>query len=259
MDLEYRLDGPANAPVLVLSNSLGTRWTMWDAQFTSLIRYFRVLRYNTRGHGASPAWRSKVSIDSLGKDVIDLMNHLNIEKANFCGISMGGMTGMWLNRHYPTRFNRFIVANTAAKIGESEAWLNRAKSVRAEGMAAVAHGSAQRWFTGDYIKTRPGIVDALVDDIEQLDPQGYAACCEALAYADLRADVAEMPRPMLVIAGEFDPVTTTADAQWIIERGQDAQLSVIPASHLSNIACPALFSQQVINYLTSGATHVFND
>ncbi len=259
MDLEYRLDGPANAPVLVLSNSLGTTWTMWDAQFTQFIRYFRVLRYNTRGHGASPSCRNKVSLESLGKDVIELMNHLNIDKANFCGISLGGMTGMWLNRHHPTRFNRFVVANTAAKIGESEAWLSRAKNVRAEGMAAVAQGSAQRWFTKDYIQARPGIVDALIDGIEQLDPNGYSACCEALAYADLRADVAEMERPMLVIAGEFDPVTSPADARWIIERGHDTQLSVIPASHLSNIACPALFSQQVINYLTSGATHVLND
>ncbi|MGA9606710.1 MAG: 3-oxoadipate enol-lactonase [Rouxiella badensis] len=259
MDLEYRLDGPANAPVLVLSNSLGTTWTMWDAQFTDFNKYFRVLRYNTRGHGNSPLNGGKMSLASLGKDVIDLMNHLNIEKASFCGISLGGMTGMWLNRHYPNHFNRLVVANTAAKIGDTDAWLTRAKTVRTEGMQSVADGSASRWFTKDYIRARPGIVDALVDGIEQLDPLGYAACCEVLAYADLREEVAKMERPMLVIAGEHDPVTTLAEAEWIIERASDAQICLVPASHLSNIACPVMFSRQTLNYLTSGATHVIND
>ncbi|WP_333849217.1 3-oxoadipate enol-lactonase [Leclercia sp.] len=253
MDLDYRLDGPETAPVLVLSNSLGTTWQMWQPQMAELTQHFRVLRYNTRGHGRSPVPAGGISLDSLGQDVIDLLDHLDIEHAFFCGISFGGMTGMWLNRHAPSRFPRIVVANTAAKIGESRGWLQRAATVRQQGMAPVASTAADRWFTPAFRKQNPGIVQLLIDDLAATPPEGYAACCEALAAADLREDVAAMLRPMWVIAGTEDPVTTVQDAQWLAAQAKQTSCVALPASHLSNVACPDAFNHHVIAFLTAGA------
>ncbi|POU77330.1 3-oxoadipate enol-lactonase [Leclercia sp. LSNIH6] len=250
MDLEYRLDGPEAAPLLVLSNSLGTTWEMWQEQMTDFTRHFRVLRYNTRGHGRSPVSAGGITLDSLGQDVIALLDHLDIERAFFCGISLGGMTGMWLNRHAPSRFDRIVVANTAAKIGESRDWLQRAGTVRQQGMAPVASTAAERWFTAVFREGNPGQVALLIDSLADTPAEGYAACCEALAAADLRSDVAAMLRPMLAIAGEEDLVTTVSDAQWIAAQAKQTEYVALPASHLSNVACPEAFNQQVLTFLT---------
>lgn len=253
MDLEYRLDGPQDAPLLVLSNSLGTTWQMWQAQMADFTRHFRVLRYNTRGHGRSPLAERGITLDTLGQDVIALLDHLDVERALFCGISLGGMTGLWLNRHAPSRFSRIVVANTAAKIGEAKGWLQRAATVRQQGMAPVAGGAAERWFTPAFRESNPGVVQLLVDGLADTPKEGYAVCCEALAAADLRPDVAAMLRPMLVIAGEEDPVTTVNDAEWIAAQAKQTRCVTLSASHLSNVACPAAFNQQVLTFLTAGA------
>lgn len=255
MDLEYRLDGPETAPVLVLSNSLGTTWQMWQPQMADLTKHYRVLRYNTRGHGRSPAASGPVSLDSLGQDVLDLLDHLGIQRAFFCGISLGGMIGLWLNRHAPGRFHRIVVANTAARIGQSKGWLQRAATVRQQGMGSVASTAADRWFTPAFRQANPGVVKLLVDGLADTPTEGYAACCEALAHADLRHDVVAMNRPMLVIAGDEDPVTTPQEAQWLVVEAGHAHYLALPASHLSNIACAAAFNQHVITFLTAGAVH----
>ncbi|MCY0772852.1 3-oxoadipate enol-lactonase [Enterobacter cloacae complex sp. 2022EL-00788] len=259
MDLEFRLDGPANAPLLVLSNSLGTTYAMWQAQLPALTRHFRVLRYNTRGHGRSPLPRGPISLASAGQDAIALLDRLGVEKACFCGISLGGMTGLWLNRHAPERFHRLVVANSAARIGETAGWLQRAALVREQGMAPVAATAADRWFTPDFCQAHPEVVAELIAGLTDTPAEGYAACCEALAYADLRDDVQFMPRPMLVIAGEHDPVTTTRDARWLVETAPDAQYLALPASHLSSTACAQAFNQHLITFLTAGVPHEHHD
>lgn len=255
MDLEYRLDGPEAAPVLVLSNSLGTTWQMWQPQMADFTQRFRVLRYNTRGHGRSPVSAGGITLDSLGQDVIALLDHLDIERAFFCGISLGGMTGMWLNHHAPSRFPRIVVANTAAKIGEAKGWLQRAATVRQQGMAPVASTAADRWFTPAFRQQNPGLVQLLIDGLADTPAEGYAACCEALAAADLRNSVGAMSRPMLAIAGAEDPVTTVQDAGWLAAQAKQTECVALPASHLSNVACPEAFNQQVITFLTAGAVH----
>ena len=255
MDLEYRLDGPAEAPVLVLSNSLGTTWQMWQPQMADFTQHFRVLRYNTRGHGGSALTAGGITLDSLGQDVIALLDRLDIARAFFCGISLGGMTGMWLNRHAPARFERIVVANTAAKIGEAQGWLQRAATVRQQGMAPVASTAADRWFTPAYRTQNPGTVQWLIDDLADTPTDGYAACCEALAAADLRHDVAAMLRPMLAIAGADDPVTSVQDAEWLAAEAKQTSCIVLPASHLSNVACPFEFTHHVVTFLTAGAVH----
>jgi len=255
MDLDYRLDGPQDAPVLVLSNSLGTTWQMWQPQMADFTQHFRVLRYNTRGHGRSPVPAEGITLDLLGQDAIALLDHLDIERAFYCGISLGGMTGMWLNRHAPSRFPRIVVANTAAKIGESRGWLQRAATVRQQGMAPVASTAAERWFTPAYRQQNPGMVQLLIDDLADTPTEGYAACCEALATADLRDEVAAMLRPMLVIAGAEDPVTTVQDAEWLAAQAKQTECVALPASHLSNVACPSGFNHHVVTFLTAGAVH----
>ncbi|MNB66803.1 3-oxoadipate enol-lactonase 2 [compost metagenome] len=258
MEIEFRLDGPEGAPLLVLSNSLGTTWAMWQAQIPALTQHFRVLRYNTRGHGRSAVGQQPVTLERLGQDVIALLDHLDVERACFCGISLGGMTGMWLNRHAPERFQRIVVANTAARIGQEAGWRERAATVREQGMDPVAQSAADRWFTPAFRQNNPEVVYPLIEQLAATPAEGYAACCDALAMADLRDELTQMPRPMLVIAGESDPVTTSRDAEAIVVDAPHAHYLVLPASHLSNVACAAAFNQHVITFLTAGAEHELN-
>ncbi|PVZ85586.1 3-oxoadipate enol-lactonase [Serratia sp. S1B] len=248
MNIDYRLQGPQDAPVLVFSNSLGTTLELWQPQIERLTQCFRILCYNQRGHGATPLPSSPLTLDILGQDVVDLLDKLDVERAYFCGISMGGLTGLWLNRYHPQRFHKIVVANTAARIGNTEGWQQRAQQVRQEGLAPIAATAAERWFSPDFLRQQPQQSAALVKALAQGNVAGYAACCQALAFADLRAEVSHMNVPMLVIAGEQDPVTTVDDAQWLVSNAPDAQLAILPASHISNLACAELFNQQLATF-----------
>ncbi|QGN38318.1 3-oxoadipate enol-lactonase [Klebsiella oxytoca] len=253
MNVDYKIDGPQDAPVIVLSNSLGTTRAMWQPQIEALTQHFRVLRYDTHGHGATHK-SGKVTLTQLGEDVIALLDHLNIAKAWFCGISMGGLTGLWLGRFAPERFYGLIVANTAARIGDQAGWLSRARTVRQEGMDVVAAGAADRWFTHGFRQKSPEAVEALCHQLTHSDAEGYAACCEALAAADLRAEVAQIPVPVLIIAGESDPVTTVADADFLQQQIPASEVVVLAASHLSNIEAPQAFNAALLDF-AQGENH----
>lgn len=248
MNLHYQIDGPLDAPVVVLSNSLGTSLSLWEPQLAALTQQFRVLRYDTHGHGQTEK-RGKVTLAQQGDDVITLLDHLNISRAHFCGISMGGLTGLWLARFAPERFLSVTVANTAAKIGEQSAWLSRARTVREEGMDVVAAGSAERWFSREFRQHQPETVEQLVHSLARSDAEGYAQCCEALAAADLRAEVAAISVPMLIVAGEYDPVTTVADAYFLHQQVASSQLITLPASHLSNVEAAGAFTQGLVAFI----------
>ncbi|CAI0814151.1 3-oxoadipate enol-lactonase [Serratia quinivorans] len=250
MDIDYRLDGRAGAPLLVLSNSLGTTFDMWQPQLPVLSEHFHVLRYNQRGHGATPLPRHPLRLEDLGQDVIALLDHLDAPSAHFCGISMGGLTGLWLNRYHPQRIRRLVVANTAARIGSVEGWQQRARQVRHSGLAPIAAASPARWFSETFLQQHPERVAPLVAGLAAGNAEGYAACCDALALADLRAEVVSMTRPMRVIAGELDPVTTVEDAKFLVTNAPHAELRRLPASHISNIACPDLFNHSVVEFLS---------
>ncbi|WP_434038911.1 alpha/beta fold hydrolase [Klebsiella pneumoniae] len=219
MNLDYQLDGPDGAPVIVLSNSLGTTRAMWQPQIEALTAHFRVLRYDTHGHGKTTK-NGKVTLAQLGEDVIALLDHLNIDRAWFCGISMGGLTGLWLGRFAPERFHGLAVANTAARIGDQASWLSRA----------------------------PEVVEALCHQLTHTDAEGYAACCEALAAADLRGEVGQIPLPTLIIAGESDPVTTVGDAHFLQQQIPASEVVVLAASHLSNIEAPKSFTSALLSF-----------
>ncbi|CDI12550.1 3-oxoadipate enol-lactonase II (Beta-ketoadipate enol-lactone hydrolase II) [Klebsiella pneumoniae] len=247
MNLDYQLDGPDGAPVIVLSNSLGTTRAMWQPQIEALTAHFRVLRYDTHGHGKTTK-NGKVTLAQLGEDVIALLDHLNIDRAWFCGISMGGLTGLWLGRFAPERFHGLAVANTAARIGDQASWLSRARAVRQEGMAVVAAGAADRWFTHAFRQKAPEVVEALCHQLTHTDAEGYAACCEALAAADLRGEVGQIPLPTLIIAGESDPVTTVGDAHFLQQQIPASEVVVLAASHLSNIEAPKSFTSALLSF-----------
>ncbi|WP_406898978.1 alpha/beta fold hydrolase [Klebsiella oxytoca] len=233
MNVDYQIDGPQDAPVIVLSNSLGTTRAMWQPQIEALTQHFRVLRYDTHGHGATRK-NGKVTLAQLGEDVVALLDHLNIAKAWFCGISMGGLTGLWLGRFAPERFYGLVVANTAARIGDQASWLSRARAVRQEGMEVVA---------------------ALCHQLTHIDAEGYAVCCEALAAADLRAEVGQIAVPVLIVAGESDPVTTVADANFLHQQIATSEVVVLAASHLSNIEAPRAFSSALLGFIEGEQQH----
>ncbi|ENV45441.1 3-oxoadipate enol-lactonase [Acinetobacter schindleri] len=247
--INYQTFGDAAKPALVFSNSLGTNFKMWQPQIDFFQQDFFVICYDTSGHGASSAPQGPYSIDQLGQDVVNLLDHLNIEKAAFCGISMGGLTGQWLVINRPERFNQVVVCNTAAKIGQEQAWLERATLVREQGLQPIASTAASRWFTEPFIQSNATVVNNLQNDLGAGSPEGYASCCEALAKADLREQLKQVKIPVFIIAGQQDPVTTMEDGLFIQKQIFNSQLFNINASHISNLEQPEDFNNTIINFL----------
>lgn len=248
--LNYATFGNSSNPALLFSNSLGTSYHMWQPQIDALQTDYFIICYDTRGHGASSAPAGPYSFDQLGQDVIDLLDHLNIDKAFFCGISMGGMTGQWLAIHYPKRFYHLMLCNTAAKIGTEVAWQDRALLVRTEGLSTIAETAATRWFTSSFIANNPDIVSNLSNELAAGSAEGYASCCEALSIADTREHLKTITAPVTVIAGSEDPITTITDGQYMADNIPNAVLNTINASHISNIEQPEVFNQFIHKYLS---------
>ena len=247
--INYATFGDAANPALVFSNSLGTNYGMWQQQFNALKEQFFVVCYDTRGHGASSTPQGPYSLQQLGEDVIHLLDHLKIQRAAFCGISMGGLTGQWLAIHYPERFSHVVVCNTAAKIGQEQAWLDRAALVRSQGLQSIADSAASRWFTAPFIQSHTAVVSNLQNDLAAGSAEGYANCCAALAKADVREQLKDITVPVLIVAGQQDPVTTVADAQFMQNQIPNSQLVEIDASHISNVEQPTVFNQKLKNFL----------
>lgn len=254
--LRVRVDGPQDAPALVFSNSLGTTLEMWDAQAAKFARDFRVVRYDARGHGGSVVSPGAYSFDLLGGDVIAILDALQIERAHFCGISMGGFTGLWLGVNAASRMSSIAVCNSAAKIGTAEGWNTRSAMVREKGVTAMkelADSSPSRWFTEAFIQADPQTVARAQSWIAGVNPQGYAGCCDALAGADLRDRIASIAVPTLIVAGSADPVTTVVDGQFMQQHIPGAKLVEVPASHLSNLEAPQAFDAALEQFLRACA------
>jgi 3-oxoadipate enol-lactonase len=251
LSVHYALSGPAGAPILVLSNSLGTNFSMWDPQISVFEKNLRVLRYDSRGHGQSSVTPGPYRIEQLARDVLHILDRLTLDRVQFCGLSMGGMIGIWLGANAPERLHKLVLCNTAARIGTAEVWNARIDAVSKSGMKAVAPGIIERWFTPAFRAAAPEIVANAQRMIEASPPDGYSACCAAIRDMDQRESISSIRVPTLVISGTKDPVTTLADGQFLIDRISGARLLELPTSHLSNIEAPAQFSSEVLSFLTT--------
>lgn len=250
--LHYVLDAAAGneqAPVLVLSNSLGTTLDMWLPQMPALLDHFRVLRYDTRGHGQSDVTPGPYTIGQLGADVLALLDQLGIQRAHFCGLSMGGMTGMWLGIHAPDRIDRLALCNTSAAIGLPEVWNARISKVRQEGMQSIVDTVLDRWFTPDFLTHAPAQVERVRRMLAQTPVEGYIANCAAVRDMDQRAALPQISAPTLVIAGRHDKSTPPEHGELIARAIPGAQYVLLNAAHLSNWEVAQAFTQNLLDFM----------
>lgn len=243
MTLHHRLDGPDGAPVLVLSSSLGTTHEMWEPQLPALSRSFRVLRYDHPGHDGSPP--GPRTIDGLASAVLELLDELAFRAVVFCGLSLGGMVGMWLGANAPERIERLFLACTAPYLPPPEFWQERADTVRAHGVEAIADAVVGRWFTARFRNEHPETVRRYRDMLAATPAEGYARCCEAIRDLDLRPDLSRIEAPTTLIFGRHDPVVPD-DGRRALASIPGAQVVELDAAHLANVEQPHAFSAALL-------------
>ncbi|HTS24054.1 MAG TPA: 3-oxoadipate enol-lactonase [Casimicrobiaceae bacterium] len=246
-----RVDGPAGASAVVFSNSLGANLEMWEPQMAALASRFRVVRYDTRGHGGSFVPAGDYGIDTLGRDVLGILDALAIRRAHFCGLSMGGATGMWLALHAPQRIGRLVLANTATKFGTAERWNARIDAVSKGGIAAIADGVLEIWFTAAFRAKAPERVEPLRAMLLATPVPGYLAACRAVRDVELGSAIAGVARPTLVIVGAQDGSTPPAQGRAIAQAVPRARLVELPAAHISNVEAAAAFNAELLAFLTT--------
>lgn len=249
--LHYALTGPDDAPVVVFSNSLGADLAMWNAQVPDFCRGYRVLRYDTRGHGQSSLPAGPHNLAAVAGDVLDLLDYLTIPVASFCGLSLGGMTGLWLAGRAPKRIRKVIACSAAAKIGTQEIWNARIELVRREGMAAVVPGILERWFTPAFHTSSPETLQAMKRTLETVDVDGYVAGCVTVRDADLRDGLATVTVPTLIVNGATDPVTPPADGRALAAQIPKAQYAEFAGKHLFNMEAAPDFNAAVLAFLAA--------
>ena len=254
--LSYYVDGDPRAPALLLSNSLGTTHELWAPQVEELASVFRLIRYDTRGHGASDAPDGEYTIEMLGLDALAILDAAGLAHAHVCGLSLGGLTAMWLAVHASTRVDTLVLASTAARICDARFWQERIDHVRGSGLPSLAEGSMGRWFTEPFRSEHPEIVARYRRMLESCPLEGYASCCAALRDADLRGEIGGIAAPTLVIAGTHDPVTPVADADATRARIHAARVTVLDAAHLANVEQADAFNSRVLAFINEkGAVH----
>jgi len=242
--------GRADGRVLVLSNSLGSTHRMWDAHLTDLEQRFRVVRYDTRGHGASPVPLGPYRVDDLADDLIALLDRLEVGRAHIVGLSLGGMTAMKVAARNPDRVDRLVLLCTGARLTPASDWTARAATVRAQGTVAVAAAVVARWFTPAHLAAHPDVRERHESMVAGTPAEGYAGCCEAIAALDLRDDLGSIVAPTLSIAGADDPATPPAKLREITDGVKDGQLLVVShAAHLANAEQPDAVTRAVIEHL----------
>ena len=251
--LRYRLEGKPGAPVLVFSNSLGTNLFMWEPQVSALRDEFRILRYDTRGHGLSSVPPGPYTQEQLGGDILALMDAIHIPQAYFCGLSMGGQAGIWLGANAPERFARLVLCDTASHIGNPEIWNSRIAAIRTGGMPAIVSGTIERWFTPRFIVHSPEAIASVRRMILETPPQGYIACCEAIRDTDLAEDASRVNAATLVISGTHDPATPPAQGRLLASLIRGARYLELDAAHLSNMEAASQFTSAVREFCSGAA------
>jgi 3-oxoadipate enol-lactonase len=250
----YELCGPADSPVLVLSHALGTNLNLWNDQVKALRGSFRILRYDSRGHGRSSADPGPYTISLLAADVLNLLDELGVTSAHFCGISMGGMIGQYLAIHHPERISSLILSNTATRIGTREKWDRRIQGVMEGGMPAVLGEVLAGWFSARFRSVHGSIADSLAEALKTTSVQGYIGCCEALRDADLSQLIGRVKAPALIIAGTEDQATTLVASQFLHQEIRGSQLVALKCAHLACVEASAEFTDNLSRFLTTKAS-----
>jgi len=248
--IHVEIEGPENKPVLMLSNSLGTTLHMWDPQVAALTRHFRLVRYDRRGHGKSGVPAGPYNMEMLGRDVLAILDALKIDKVNWCGLSMGGMVGMWLGANAPQRVDRLILSNTSAYMAAKDVWNDRIKTVKEKGLGAIVGGTIERWFTKDFRDREPQQVKWISDMFLATRPEGYIACGEAVRDMDHREILKSIKAPTMIIAGKQDAGTTVEMAELIRTSIPGATMTLFDAAHIANVECARDYTDAVLGFLT---------
>ncbi|HEV2573660.1 MAG TPA: 3-oxoadipate enol-lactonase [Beijerinckiaceae bacterium] len=237
-----------------MSNSLGTNLHMWDDQMDALKQRFRVIRYDSRGHGQSVADEGPYTIEQLSQDALAILDALNVKQAHYIGLSMGGMVGMWLLTHAPQRISRAVLANTGAYLGGPDLWNARIRTAKSEGLAGLTAATMDRWFTREFQERSPQAVERVAQMFRATPPQGYAACAAAIRDMDQRDSIRAITNPVLVIVGTHDPATPPTMGGLIADHIKGSRLLALEAAHLSNIEASNSFNRAILSFL-SAADH----
>jgi 3-oxoadipate enol-lactonase len=249
--IHVEVEGPQNGPVLMLSNSLGTNLHMWDEQVEPWSRNFRLVRYDRRGHGQSSVPKGPYTMERLGRDVLAVIDALEIDTINWCGLSMGGMVGQWLGAHAPGRVDKLVLSNTSSFFPDKSIWEGRLKTVRDKGLAAIVDANMERWFTEDFRERNPQAIAKMREMFLATKADGYIGCGEAIRDMDHRPLLPKISAPTLVIAGKHDPATTLEANEFICEHIPNADIAVLETAHIANIEQPKLYADTVLDFLLS--------
>jgi 3-oxoadipate enol-lactonase len=247
--LHFEVDGPPGAPPILLLHTIGATSEMWNRQVPGLKAAFRVIRYDARGHGNSSVPPGEYTIDDLGRDALAVLDAAGVHRAHVGGMSIGGVTAIWLGIHAPDRVASLVLANTSARMGTPEVWTDRIEVVRAGGMAAMADRAIPFWFTPEFRRRDPDSVHGFRALLQDCPPEGYIACCAALRDADLRDRLPEIRCPVLAIGGTTDPVTPPVEAERLRDHIPNATLTMLDAAHLSNIEQTERFTTAVMQFI----------
>ena len=249
--INVKVEGREGAPVLMLSNSLGTDLSMWDDQAGEFAKHFRLVRYDRRGHGASSVPPGPYSMERLGRDVLAVLDALKIQKTNWCGLSMGGMVGQWLGANAPDRVEKLILSNTNFHYAEKTFWNDRIKAVQANGLVPLVDANMQRWFTEAFRNREPKVIDRMTAMFVKTDPKGFIGCCEAIRDMDFRAGNPTIKAPTLVIVGAQDVATPPAAGEAIAQQIPGAKVVSLDAAHIANVEQAKQYTETVLNFLRS--------
>lgn len=249
LSVHYELTGADTGPVVALCHSLGTTLEIWDRQIAAFSEHWRVLRFDLRGHGGTEVTPGPYSIEGLARDYLSLLDALGIDRAHYCGVSLGGFIGQWLGVNAPDRVDRLVLSNTAPYVGPPSIWQERIDLSKRAGMRAVALGAAEAWFTPEFIAREPDVARGVQRMLLHTSVEAYAAGCAAIRDMDLRPIVPRIARPTLVIGATHDGVTPPENARWMSTAIPDARLSMLDASHLSHIECSGDYNRRVTDFL----------
>jgi len=246
----FEVEGAQDKPVLMFCNSLGTTLHMWDGQMPAVTQHFRVLRYDRRGHGKSGAPAGPYNMEMLGRDALAVLDAAKVDKTNWCGLSMGGMVGIWLGANAPQRVNKLILSNTSAYFENKQIWNDRIKTVQEKGLQAIVGGTLERWFTKGFRAREPQKVKAIADMFLATKLEGYIGCGQAVRDMDHREVIKSIRAPTMVIAGKQDAGTTPEMGEYVHKNIRGSSITLFDAAHIANIECGDAYTETVLGFLT---------